>query len=71
MSTPTRQGRIKFFRANEGWGFITDADGVTDHFFHLNALSGDLAEPQKGDKVVFRLGQHRGRSCAVYVAAAE
>jgi cold shock CspA family protein len=64
-----RRGRIKFFRPGEGWGFVVADDGA-EHFFHLNALSGDLAEPQKGDRVVFRLGEHRGRSCAVYVASA-
>jgi CspA family cold shock protein len=69
MSTPTRQGRVKFFRPDQGWGFIA-ADNGEDVFFHFSALAGDLAEPQKGDKIVYRLGQHRGRSCAVYVASA-
>jgi CspA family cold shock protein len=71
MGTPTRHGRIKFFDAKRGYGFVTLDDGGGDVFFHISQVVA-MEEPQKGQHVVFRLGRGRdGRPQAQHVSPAE
>jgi cold shock CspA family protein len=47
-------GRVKFFDAGKGYGYIT-ADSGADYFFNLNGFNGEA--PRKGDRVDFQPAQ--------------
>jgi cold shock CspA family protein len=55
------EGRVKFFNAFQGYGFISLTDEsdvvVADYFFHNQDLAGPPV--QKGDLVDFVLGDAR------------
>ncbi|WP_145646604.1 cold-shock protein [Rhizobium sp. SG570] len=58
-------GKVKFFNADKGFGFITPDAGGDDVFVHVSALQyGDLLK--EGQSVSYDLGQDRksGRSRA-------
>ena len=45
-----RQGSVKFFRADQSYGFIVGPDGV-DVFFHATNARG--FQPRKGQRVTY------------------
>ncbi|MFZ2652025.1 MAG: cold shock domain-containing protein [Burkholderiaceae bacterium] len=58
-------GIIVTWRDDKGWGFIESDDGDRHHhFFHQSEAS---CVPREGMRVEFRLGERRGRECAVSV----
>jgi CspA family cold shock protein len=48
-------GKVKFFNAGKGFGFITPDDGGKDVFVHANDIGG--AQLNEGDKVQFEVAQ--------------
>lgn len=51
-------GKVKFFNADKGYGFITPDPGGTDVFVHVSALQyGDVLK--EGQTVSYDLGQDR------------
>jgi len=48
-------GKVKFFNAGKGFGFITPDDGGKDVFVHANDIGG--AQLQEGTKVEFEVTQ--------------
>ena len=48
-------GKVKFFNAGKGFGFITPDDGGKDVFVHATDIGG--AQLNEGDKVEFEVGQ--------------
>jgi len=62
-------GTVKWFDATKGYGFIKPDNGAVDVFVHASELVA-CDDLQKGQKVTFRLGAHRGRPHAVHVAPA-
>ncbi|MDL2407587.1 cold-shock protein [Rhizobium calliandrae] len=51
-------GKVKFFNAEKGFGFITPESGGTDVFVHVSALQyGDVL--REGQSVSYDLGQDR------------
>ena len=57
-------GKVKFFNATKGFGFITKDDGK-DIFFHISEVQGP--EPQDGDHVQFEVGEGNKGPCALKV----
>lgn len=49
------QGKVKFFNASKGFGFITPDDGGKDVFVHANDTGG--AQLSDGAKVEFEVVQ--------------
>ncbi|MBL7775929.1 MAG: cold shock domain-containing protein [Saprospiraceae bacterium] len=47
-----RQGRVKFFNEEKGYGFIIDAKTEESIFVHINSLQGPLRE---NDRVSFEV----------------
>ena len=59
-----KTGKVKFFNATKGFGFITQDNG-NDIFFHISEVQGQ--EPQDGDSVEFEVGEGNKGPCAVGV----
>ena len=59
-------GKVKWFDANKGFGFIRPNDGSTDVFVHISALqSAGIATLDDGQSVKFELVAGRnGKSAA-------
>lgn len=49
---PNRQGKVKFFNGEKGYGFITDLGSGEGIFVHINNIEGNIEE---GDKVTFEI----------------
>lgn len=50
------EGMIKFYKADEGYGFLSD--GSQDYYFNLHAIKG-TEMPSPGDKVYYKLSKRR------------
>lgn len=58
-------GKVKWFNATKGYGFITPDDGGKDVFVHITAVQkAGLTELKDGQKVTFDLAEERGKSTA-------
>lgn len=51
-------GKVRFFDADKGFGFIADDDG-TDVFLHANALPEGVTSVKKGTRVEFGVVEGR------------
>lgn len=52
------QGTVKWFNAEKGYGFITQADGGPDVFVHFSAIQADgYRSLEEGQEVEYTLGQ--------------
>ncbi len=59
-------GKIIFFRAEAGWGFLGDDSG-DDYFYHISGVKNGYI-PSMDDKVTFVPAAGRdGRPCAVQI----
>lgn len=56
-NTMRKQGSVKWFKADKGYGFIAGDDGK-DVFVHFSAIRGEGYKTlQEGERVDFTLGQ--------------
>lgn len=46
------EGRVEYFNASKGYGFIKDLEGDEKYFFHITSAPSTIAE---GNKVTFEL----------------
>ena len=52
------QGPVKWFNAEKGFGFITQADGGPDVFVHFSAIQADgYRALEEGQEVEYQVGQ--------------
>ncbi len=61
------KGKVKWFDAEKGYGFIEREDGG-DLFVHINEVQGSTL--QEGDTVEFEIGEGRKGPCATEVRVA-
>ena len=61
------KGKVKFFNASKGFGFITQNAGE-DLFFHVSELRAETAN--EGDQVEYEIGEGRKGPCAVNIREA-
>ena len=54
-----KKGKIKFFNAQKGFGFITPDSGGKDIFVHANNVSGDPKSLREGQAVEYVEGAGR------------
>ena len=64
-------GKIKWFNATKGYGFIESPETDGDVFLHISALQESGIETiTEGDSVTFDLGDNRGKVTAINVKKA-
>jgi CspA family cold shock protein len=67
-------GKVKWFNAEKGFGFISPEDGSGDAFVHISAVQASGLEGLKeGDRVTYELEADRrsGRMQTVRLAVAK
>ena len=58
-------GKVKWFDAKKGFGFITPDDGGKDAFLHVSALQAAGVESvNDGQAVTYELTEQRGKQAA-------
>ncbi len=58
-------GKVKWFNATKGFGFITPDDGGKDVFVHITAVQkAGLTDLKDNQKVTYDLSDERGKSAA-------
>jgi len=67
----TNTGKIKWFNATKGYGFIESPETEGDVFLHISALQeSGIDTITEGDAVTFDLGDNRGKVTAINVKKA-
>ena len=58
-------GKVKWFDAKKGFGFITPDDGGKDAFLHVSALqAANIQSVNDGHAVSYELTEQRGKQAA-------
>ncbi|HVM85026.1 MAG TPA: cold-shock protein [Candidatus Binatia bacterium] len=58
-------GKVKWFNAQKGFGFIQPDDGSKDVFVHISAVErAGIGALNEGQKVSYEIQQERGKSSA-------
>jgi CspA family cold shock protein len=58
-------GKVKWFNAQKGFGFIEPDDGGKDVFVHISALErAGIRALSEGQKVSYEVQQDRGKAAA-------
>lgn len=61
-------GKVKWFDARKGFGFIAPDSGGKDIFVHISGLErSGLSSLNEGDAVSFERGQNRGKEVALNI----
>ena len=62
-------GKVKWFDAKKGFGFITPDDGGKDAFLHVSALQAvNIQSVNDGQAVSYELTEQRGKEAASEIA---
>ena len=62
-------GKVKWFDAKKGFGFITPDDGGKDAFLHVSALqAAGVQSVSDGQAVSYELTEQRGKMAASEIA---
>ena len=62
-------GKVKWFDAKKGFGFITPDDGGKDAFLHVSALqTANISSVTDGQAVSYELTEQRGKMAASEIA---
>jgi|TARA_R110000803_G_scaffold183538_1_gene245870 CspA family cold shock protein len=61
-------GKIKWFDAKKGYGFITPEDGSKDAFIHVSALqAAGIESIDEGQTVTYDLTEEKGKTSATNI----
>ncbi len=62
------QGKVKWFDAKKGFGFIEPDDGSKDAFLHISALEkAGISQLEVGQAVTYELAEQRGKQSATEI----
>ena len=66
-------GKVKFFNASKGYGFIAPEDGGNDAFVHISAVEkAGMSTLNQDQRVSYELQQdQRGKTSAVNIQTVE
>jgi|TARA_B110000967_G_scaffold197421_1_gene229143 CspA family cold shock protein len=65
------QGKVKWFDAKKGFGFITPDDGGKDAFLHVSALeAAGISSINDGQAVTYEITEQRGKEAAAEIQLA-
>ena len=65
-------GKVKWFNAGKGFGFIQPDDGGADVFVHISALErAGLSELKEGQRVSYDLASNKGKTSAANLKLAD
>lgn len=63
-------GKVKWFNAQKGYGFITPDDGGKDVFVHMHDVrEAKLNRLDEGQAVSYEVKEQNGRPCATNLTA--
>jgi len=63
-----RDGTVKWFNPNKGYGFIENDAGGKDVFLHISALEeAGIDTLQEGEAISFEIGENRGKENAINI----
>lgn len=68
VEEPELRGRVEFFNADKGYGFIKSAFNTDKYFFHISSAPASIDE---GDKVTFELERGKKGMNAVNIVITE
>jgi len=57
-------GTVVFYRREKGYGFVRQAEQLSDLFFHASEFEGNENLLRVGAKVEFTFGEHKGKRVA-------
>mgnify|MGYP001013042648 CR=1 FL=1 len=59
------KGKVKWFNATKGYGFIEPEDGGNDVFVHISAVRGaGMNDLEEGQEVEFEIVENDGKASA-------
>lgn len=62
----TKQGKVKWYNAAKGFGFIVCDEGGSDVFVHATAVEdAGMAPLSEDQRIEFELGTDRGKTKAI------
>ena len=65
-------GKVKWFNATKGFGFIAPEEGGSDVFVHISALErAGLADLKEGQRVSYELASNKGKTSAANLKLAD
>ena len=65
-------GKVKWFNANKGFGFIQPEQGGADVFVHISALErAGISDLKEGQRVSYDLATNKGRESAANLKLAD
>lgn len=65
-------GKVKWFNAQKGYGFIEPDDGGNDVFVHISAVErAGMTALQEGQKISYDLTENRGKMAADNISASD
>jgi len=63
------KGKVKWFNAEKGYGFISSKDLKKDVFIHISALKeAGLNDLNENEALEFELAEEKGKSSAVNIS---
>jgi len=61
-------GKVKWFNASKGFGFVQPEEGGADVFVHISALErAGLTDLKEGQRISYELASNKGKTSAANI----